>query len=185
MFSEFSLRLKKGVLECCVCSRLSLGRSGLFTCLWVTQTLLASGSFPDEGGATFLLSRPVMLNLSIRPSLSVGCLSSLTSCRLPACCLPSPAPMACPSQPLPPTSLFNSSRSLTLCLPPLFPACLPTEDCDCEGYFNGQYIGESVHVFLHLLLPSALCLLQPGWVGSPLSGKFSKGQEIGSKEEGA
>uniref|UniRef100_A0A7N6FEJ2 Membrane protein, palmitoylated 3a (MAGUK p55 subfamily member 3) n=1 Tax=Anabas testudineus TaxID=64144 RepID=A0A7N6FEJ2_ANATE len=31
-------------------------------------------------------------------------------------------------------------RSLTLCLPPLFPACLPTEDCDCEGYFNGQYI---------------------------------------------
>ncbi|KAK1877199.1 MAGUK p55 subfamily member 3 [Dissostichus eleginoides] len=30
--------------------------------------------------------------------------------------------------------------SLTLCLPPLFPACLPTEDCDCEGYFNGQYI---------------------------------------------
>uniref|UniRef100_A0A3B4ZKR2 Membrane palmitoylated protein 3 n=1 Tax=Stegastes partitus TaxID=144197 RepID=A0A3B4ZKR2_9TELE len=24
--------------------------------------------------------------------------------------------------------------------PPLFPACLPTEDCDCEGYFNGQYI---------------------------------------------
>ncbi|KAF3846069.1 hypothetical protein F7725_003147 [Dissostichus mawsoni] len=43
--------------------------------------------------------------------------------------------------------------SLTLCLPPLFPACLPTEDCDCEGYFNGQYIGESVHIFLHLLLP--------------------------------
>uniref|UniRef100_A0A8D3D8B5 MAGUK p55 scaffold protein 3a n=1 Tax=Scophthalmus maximus TaxID=52904 RepID=A0A8D3D8B5_SCOMX len=31
-------------------------------------------------------------------------------------------------------------RCLTLCLPPLFPACLPTEDCDCEGYFNGQYI---------------------------------------------
>uniref|UniRef100_A0A8C9Y4C1 MAGUK p55 scaffold protein 3 n=1 Tax=Sander lucioperca TaxID=283035 RepID=A0A8C9Y4C1_SANLU len=31
-------------------------------------------------------------------------------------------------------------RSLTLCLPPSFPACLPTEDCDCEGYFNGQYI---------------------------------------------
>uniref|UniRef100_G3P4R6 MAGUK p55 scaffold protein 3a n=1 Tax=Gasterosteus aculeatus aculeatus TaxID=481459 RepID=G3P4R6_GASAC len=28
----------------------------------------------------------------------------------------------------------------TLCLPPVFPACLPTEDCDCEGYFNGQYI---------------------------------------------
>uniref|UniRef100_A0A8C6MHC4 MAGUK p55 scaffold protein 3 n=1 Tax=Nothobranchius furzeri TaxID=105023 RepID=A0A8C6MHC4_NOTFU len=26
------------------------------------------------------------------------------------------------------------------CLPPLSPACLPTEDCDCEGYFNGQYI---------------------------------------------
>uniref|UniRef100_A0A8C9U2S9 MAGUK p55 scaffold protein 3 n=1 Tax=Scleropages formosus TaxID=113540 RepID=A0A8C9U2S9_SCLFO len=25
-------------------------------------------------------------------------------------------------------------------LPPLFPACLPTEDCDCEGYFNGHYI---------------------------------------------
>uniref|UniRef100_A0A8C7FH29 MAGUK p55 scaffold protein 3 n=1 Tax=Oncorhynchus kisutch TaxID=8019 RepID=A0A8C7FH29_ONCKI len=24
--------------------------------------------------------------------------------------------------------------------PPLLPACLPTEDCDCEGYFNGQYI---------------------------------------------
>ncbi|KAF7227605.1 palmitoylated 3 [Nothobranchius furzeri] len=23
---------------------------------------------------------------------------------------------------------------------PLSPACLPTEDCDCEGYFNGQYI---------------------------------------------
>ncbi|XP_043955809.1 MAGUK p55 subfamily member 3 isoform X1 [Gambusia affinis] len=24
--------------------------------------------------------------------------------------------------------------------PPLYLACLPTEDCDCEGYFNGQYI---------------------------------------------
>ncbi|KAG8006765.1 MAGUK p55 subfamily member 3 [Nibea albiflora] len=34
----------------------------------------------------------------------------------------------------------KASVSLTLCLPPLFPACLPTEDCDCEGYFNGQYI---------------------------------------------
>uniref|UniRef100_A0A8C2ZFL2 MAGUK p55 scaffold protein 3 n=1 Tax=Cyclopterus lumpus TaxID=8103 RepID=A0A8C2ZFL2_CYCLU len=38
-----------------------------------------------------------------------------------------------------PSKLFQE-RSLTLCLPPLFPACLPTEDCDCEGYFNGQYI---------------------------------------------
>uniref|UniRef100_A0A671NSW6 MAGUK p55 subfamily member 3-like n=1 Tax=Sinocyclocheilus anshuiensis TaxID=1608454 RepID=A0A671NSW6_9TELE len=25
-------------------------------------------------------------------------------------------------------------------LTPSLPACLPTEDCDCEGYFNGQYI---------------------------------------------
>ncbi|XP_027897678.1 MAGUK p55 subfamily member 3 isoform X2 [Xiphophorus couchianus] len=27
--------------------------------------------------------------------------------------------------------------------PPLYLACLPTEDCDCEGYFNGQYIVSS------------------------------------------
>uniref|UniRef100_A0A3Q3LL65 MAGUK p55 scaffold protein 3a n=1 Tax=Labrus bergylta TaxID=56723 RepID=A0A3Q3LL65_9LABR len=38
-----------------------------------------------------------------------------------------------------PSKLFQE-RCFTLCLPPLFPACLPTEDCDCEGYFNGQYI---------------------------------------------
>uniref|UniRef100_A0A8C7ZEP0 MAGUK p55 scaffold protein 3a n=1 Tax=Oryzias sinensis TaxID=183150 RepID=A0A8C7ZEP0_9TELE len=46
--------------------------------------------------------------------------------------LPSP-----PHLPPPPLSLSsNSSR----CLTPVSPACLPTEDCDCEGYFNGQYI---------------------------------------------
>ncbi|MBN3296496.1 MPP3 protein, partial [Amia calva] len=33
-----------------------------------------------------------------------------------------------------------SPEYLTLCLPPSLPACLLTEDCDCEGYFNGQYI---------------------------------------------
>uniref|UniRef100_A0A8C1K8V6 Membrane protein, palmitoylated 3a (MAGUK p55 subfamily member 3) n=1 Tax=Cyprinus carpio TaxID=7962 RepID=A0A8C1K8V6_CYPCA len=34
----------------------------------------------------------------------------------------------------PPSSLLVSSAH------PSLPACLPTEDCDCEGYFNGQYI---------------------------------------------
>ncbi|KAA8585409.1 hypothetical protein FQN60_004103 [Etheostoma spectabile] len=66
---------------------------------------------------------------------------------LPSACLP-----VCPAYPSSapgPALLFNSSTfpySLTLpgllpcAYPPLFPACLPTEDCDCEGYFNGQYI---------------------------------------------
>uniref|UniRef100_A0A3P9D9T3 MAGUK p55 scaffold protein 3 n=1 Tax=Maylandia zebra TaxID=106582 RepID=A0A3P9D9T3_9CICH len=49
----------------------------------------------------------------------------------------------------PPTPFLNSSTTLIpqlfqvsypMLTPPLFPACLPTEDCDCEGYFNGQYI---------------------------------------------
>ncbi|XP_027141750.1 MAGUK p55 subfamily member 3 isoform X2 [Larimichthys crocea] len=89
-------------------------------------------------------------DLSIKPSLvAVAFIISwlplhsrllLSACLLPVACplqRPWPAP---PSLTLPLPLLLNSSRSLTLCLPPLFPACLPTEDCDCEGYFNGQYI---------------------------------------------
>uniref|UniRef100_A0A8C9V3B4 MAGUK p55 scaffold protein 3 n=1 Tax=Scleropages formosus TaxID=113540 RepID=A0A8C9V3B4_SCLFO len=42
-----------------------------------------------------------------------------------------------PSPPLP--ALFQAPVALPL-LSLLLPACLPTEDCDCEAYFNGQYI---------------------------------------------
>lgn len=105
-------------------------------------------------------------------------LSPPAVCLPAACRLPSPAPMARPpSLTLPPPLLLNSSRSLTLCLPPLFPACLPTEDCDCEGYFNGQYIGESVHIFLHLLLP--ICSLPAAaWLCAGSPGAFGLGVKM-------
>uniref|UniRef100_A0A4W5N5J9 MAGUK p55 scaffold protein 3 n=1 Tax=Hucho hucho TaxID=62062 RepID=A0A4W5N5J9_9TELE len=45
-------------------------------------------------------------------------------------CTPLPTPLILPQGYLP------SAHPRT----PLLPACLPTEDCDCEGYFNGQYI---------------------------------------------
>lgn len=65
--------------------------------------------------------------------------------------------------------LLGSSRSLALCSSPLFPASLPTEDCDCEGYFNGQYIGERVHISLLLPLSSPLLPLcsvpAAAWLG--------------------
>uniref|UniRef100_A0A7N8YMY0 MAGUK p55 scaffold protein 3a n=1 Tax=Mastacembelus armatus TaxID=205130 RepID=A0A7N8YMY0_9TELE len=60
-----------------------------------------------------------------------------------------PSNPACPLQcPWPRRPLYNLPTSPTpnlfqvsyLVLTPFFPACLPTEDCDCEGYFNGQYI---------------------------------------------
>lgn len=142
--------------------------------------------------ATFLLSRLlssplVMSDLSIKPSLvAVAFIISwlplhsrllLSACLLPVACplqRPWPAP---PSLTLPPPLLLNSSRSLTLCLPPLFPACLPTEDCDCEGYFNGQYIGESVHIFLHLLLP--ICSLPAAaWLCAGSPGAFGLGVKM-------
>lgn len=169
--------------------RPQLSLSGDFRLVWVT-----AGSFPDERGATFLLfsplffllSRLVMSNLSIKPPLVAVCLHYLlaapplsrlllSACLLPvACPLQRPWPAPPPSLTLPPPLLLNSSRSLTLCLPPLFPACLPTEDCDCEGYFNGQYIGESVHTFLHLLLP--ICSLPAAaWLCAGSPGAFVQG----------
>uniref|UniRef100_A0A8K9XXA5 MAGUK p55 scaffold protein 3a n=1 Tax=Oncorhynchus mykiss TaxID=8022 RepID=A0A8K9XXA5_ONCMY len=48
----------------------------------------------------------------------------------PPLCTPLPTPLILPRGYLP------SAQPR----PPLLPACLPTEDCDCEGYFNGQYI---------------------------------------------
>uniref|UniRef100_A0A674A2Y3 MAGUK p55 scaffold protein 3 n=1 Tax=Salmo trutta TaxID=8032 RepID=A0A674A2Y3_SALTR len=54
----------------------------------------------------------------------------------------SPQPPPLPSVPPLPTPLILPSGYLPSAhpCPPLLPACLPTEDCDCEGYFNGQYI---------------------------------------------
>uniref|UniRef100_A0A8K9XM80 MAGUK p55 scaffold protein 3a n=1 Tax=Oncorhynchus mykiss TaxID=8022 RepID=A0A8K9XM80_ONCMY len=65
-------------------------------------------------------------------------------CAHPSARLPDPAcPASEPAAPPPlPTPLILPSGYLPSAhpRPPLLPACLPTEDCDCEGYFNGQYI---------------------------------------------
>uniref|UniRef100_A0A8C7DD67 MAGUK p55 scaffold protein 3 n=1 Tax=Oncorhynchus kisutch TaxID=8019 RepID=A0A8C7DD67_ONCKI len=45
-----------------------------------------------------------------------------------------------PAAPPPPLILPSGYLPSAHPRPPLLPACLPTEDCDCEGYFNGQYI---------------------------------------------
>ncbi|XP_036003664.1 MAGUK p55 subfamily member 3 isoform X5 [Fundulus heteroclitus] len=45
-----------------------------------------------------------------------------------------------PKSPKKPASEGCDKGFLPNAYPPLYPACLPTEDCDCEGYFNGQYI---------------------------------------------
>uniref|UniRef100_A0A8C8HNV1 Membrane protein, palmitoylated 3a (MAGUK p55 subfamily member 3) n=1 Tax=Oncorhynchus tshawytscha TaxID=74940 RepID=A0A8C8HNV1_ONCTS len=51
-------------------------------------------------------------------------------------------PLILPQVTYPPPPLILPSGYLPSAhpRPPLLPACLPTEDCDCEGYFNGQYI---------------------------------------------
>ncbi len=172
----------------------TLGRPSLFTHVWVTDSA-HSWLLSRWRRATSLLSSPLSSpllshNVSLVavasnsvPSLSLGCPSTLASCCLPACCLPSAPPALSsahgppPSLTLPPPLLLNSSRSLTLCLPPLFPACLPTEDCDCEGYFNGQYIGESVHIFLQLLL--LICSLPAAaWLCAGSLGAFGLGVKM-------
>ncbi|XP_036003661.1 MAGUK p55 subfamily member 3 isoform X2 [Fundulus heteroclitus] len=48
-----------------------------------------------------------------------------------------------PKSPKKPASEGCDKGFLPNAYPPLYPACLPTEDCDCEGYFNGQYIVSS------------------------------------------
>lgn len=102
------------------------------TCLWFAEIWVTVG--------TTVLSLSSMLQQCF-------IISGLPFRPLPLLCLP--AASTAPSVPF-----FNSSRSLTQCLPPLSPACLPTEDCDCEGYFNGQYIGESVAPLSPSPLPS-------------------------------
>uniref|UniRef100_A0AAR2IL44 Membrane protein, palmitoylated 3a (MAGUK p55 subfamily member 3) n=1 Tax=Pygocentrus nattereri TaxID=42514 RepID=A0AAR2IL44_PYGNA len=65
--------------------------------------------------------------------------SNLRYCPIPAACLPA---YVCSSACTPPPHCFlpllrlssSSAHSLSL------PACLLTDDCDCEGYFNGHYI---------------------------------------------
>lgn len=106
-----------------------------------------------------LLSSSSLCQWLLPPTAFLHYLLAASRCP-PACCLSAPpAPFkrpqpACPAFELPPPPYSSTLPDLLPCAyPPLFPACLPTEDCDCEGYFNGQYIGESVNIFLHLLLP--------------------------------
>lgn len=91
----------------------SVSQLGEFRRVWVTQTLLTPGSFPDQGEPPFsslLLSGPAMLNLSIKPSLlAVAFITRqlpLHSLLLLSACL---LPVTCPLQrpwPFPPALLL-------------------------------------------------------------------------------
>lgn len=71
------------------------------------------------------------------PNTTYCLLACLGSSPLPV----SSSPLVLPVPSLLPAPGLSSSSAHSLSLP----ACLPTDDCDCEGYFNGHYIGESLH----------------------------------------
>ncbi|XP_036003659.1 MAGUK p55 subfamily member 3 isoform X1 [Fundulus heteroclitus] len=94
-----------------------------------------------------------------------------------------------PKSPKKPASEGCDKGFLPNAYPPLYPACLPTEDCDCEGYFNGQYIESQAIVSSKCKAVAPSCGQVFSWefysAGLRRSFRLSRKDRQGSSGEGS